>query len=226
MAVAYRIPSSSRSGIEQLVRLSDEALQELITALAEADPVLNVEDLTQRIASRDDLTISGSEATSAVRTAFEIAGVLAASKASLRQFSENIAQSSDLDMSDGDRRRLTAVLEKLLSIPSIVLSARALQNAYDHYRILQDCSMYTDIRPLFSENPGAGPFAVAVMHSLRLSFYEDGQVRSVFLSLDSNDVRNLQRLVSQALEQANALSDVLERATLRMLTPGDGTGDD
>ena len=92
-------------------------------------------------------------------------------------------------------------------------TAKAIDVALSHERIMGDTKILTDIRPLFQSDPSQKPTAATIVHTLSVKFYEHGTPKEMYFALDSQDV---QHLIS-TLERAST-----KEATLRAVL--DGTG--
>jgi hypothetical protein len=216
----YRIPPTSRQPIRALLDLSDQQLNEIRHALQVIQPMLSATDLVTSLTPQIQ-DLNPKQVESVIQTILEVAGVWAAGDVPLAQFADGISGSSDLALDENDRLRLAERLEQLIHIPSLSLTARAIQTVYNNYRVFREASVQTDLRPIFaSDDESDEPFGAAVMHTLRLSYFEDGESKSLYISLDSNDLKALRQSLEQAEPRAGSLERLLERARLQAFSPG------
>jgi hypothetical protein len=109
-------------------------------------------------------------------------------------------------------------LAQLLSEKSLGISAKAGDVAMQTSRHVHGLRVLTDARPIFGENAKDGPRAFAILHTLQIEYYEDGQNREWFISLDADDVDNLRNISERAIAKESSLRASLERSDLPVLS--------
>ncbi len=121
--------------------------------------------------------------------------------------SKELRSPPDEEQRDHFQGRLLA----LLSIDALSTVARAGGLLLENEHSLRQTRVVTDIRPVFeSEKPDASPAGAVIVHTLKISYWADNEVKNFFVALDTNDVREL----SQQLERANAKAESIKKSVL------------
>jgi hypothetical protein len=127
---------------------------------------------------------------------------------------------------DKARTRAERVLATLLGTSAIQLAAKALDVLFEQERFLEDARILSDLRPIFAEEPDRRPLAAAVLHTLRLTYHEAGQLNSFFIAVDASGLRQLLSQIERALGKEKELYELLSAAGLPMVpSTGDLDGD-
>ena len=92
---------------------------------------------------------------------------------------------------------------------SIGISAKALSLLYDEQKVVSGSKILSDIRPVFLSDPEGAPPAALIIHSLKLQFMEDGAEKELFVTMDSSDLMDLQRVVDRAIKKEETLKTLL-----------------
>jgi hypothetical protein len=77
-------------------------------------------------------------------------------------------------------------------------------------RFMRRARILTDIRPVFGATDDP-PIAAVVVHTLRLSFFEDNESKEFFISLDAEDLRTLRDQLDRASSKAESLKEVIDK---------------
>ena len=81
-------------------------------------------------------------------------------------------------------------------------------------RLLHVSRVITDLRPVFSEEAANEPFGAVIVHTLRLDYFEENDVKTISFALNSRDLAQLKRTVERAQAKENTLSGLLKRVEL------------
>jgi hypothetical protein len=116
---------------------------------------------------------------------------------------------------DAFRRRLA----QLLSDDAVLgLSAKAVGVTTETQRHVHGFRVYTDARPIFGEDPTDGPKAFAIMHTLQVNYWEDGEELEWFVTLDGDDLESLQGVAERGLAKERSLKAKLEELKTPVLS--------
>ena len=97
-------------------------------------------------------------------------------------------------------------LRRLLSAErSIGVTSKAQRVAWSHGKVFREAHLTTQIRPIFFRNLETKPENAVLMHDLRLDYREDGQDRSICISLDLAQVSELKGVLDRAIEKEQRL---------------------
>lgn len=107
-------------------------------------------------------------------------------------------------------------LNELVELGSLFqLQAKASDVMNAQERLYREVRIFSDIRPVFPKRDEVTPPVGAVIaHSMKLHYYQDGELKSFHLCLDDSDLQQLDTQVQRAKEKSKALSALLERADL------------
>jgi hypothetical protein len=125
---------------------------------------------------------------------------------------EQFAQTLPEELQASFRERLDD-LARL--VPDAESAAKALDLAWDHRRIFRDLMIYLDLRPIYKD-AGAkddmiperiGGFVNAF--NLRLSYYQDGDDRTLDMFADVEDLKNMKRQIDRAMAKLTVMREYL-----------------
>ena len=212
------IPEPYRHGIKALAGLSDAAFDQFLSALGRAPVLTTAKELAAwlipQLKDSDSTEIEKIvEAVSSVyriRIRYELpAGDLA------NDVLTAVSKSGD---SLEQPERFKARLEKLLIQDSLsTASAKALELRAEYERIYNESRVMTDLRPVFGGNVEDAPSAMLVVHTLKMSYYEDVSKRphEIYVTLDADDIRELKKVLDRAELKEKSLRKTLESAGIR-----------
>ena len=210
-----RIPEEQRAAFAQLLKLNDSQWHALTTALKEEPPSLPLDAYNSRVASRLENTIKGSKqlltALSGMLGLRERLGTTDELFRQLRHAAVDTGK-SELRGADEDWSRFERNLKQFFSAQSSIDAVAKAQGVlYEEERVLVDARVITDLRPIFGTEIEGPPSGFVVAHALRITFYEAGDSREIFFALDSDDLREIQAVVSRALKKEAVLSRLCEQ---------------
>jgi hypothetical protein len=217
-----RVPARYREGIAVLSRLNDSSFLEVSDALKNApdglatpaDLAANVENeikalspvdvrklisaLTSLYRLRDKANVSASKLADDLYDAIQKEGGTLVSKEDAEAF----------------KSRLTGFLN-LNSLNVVTAKARELQ--VDVEKAFCEARILTDLRPVFGSDVSAGPMAMIVVHTLKISFHEGpkGEIKEVFIGIDNEDIAKLKETLDRAENKARSLTSRLKDAGIK-----------
>ena len=97
--------------------------------------------------------------------------------------------------------RIRPLLAQILSIDAVRMTIKALDVSYEYANLLQYSRIMTDVRPIFNEGGGQIEGAV-VSFTLRMSFLNAGQPKSLSIEVDAADLKILVEQCQRALRKA------------------------
>jgi hypothetical protein len=112
-----------------------------------------------------------------------------------------------------------APLELLLRNPKMRLFAKRKDVCYSHERVASNFRIFTEMRPIFDEDASQPIEAAVITHSLRILYVQDSQFKEFFVTLDADDLANLQRQVERASQKSENLSGMLNAAHVTIVQP-------
>lgn len=97
--------------------------------------------------------------------------------------------------------RIRPLLAQILSIDAVRMTIKALDVSYEYANLLQYSRIMTDVRPIFNEGGDQIEGAV-VSFTLRMSFLNAGQPKSLSIAVDAADLKILVEQCQRALRKA------------------------
>lgn len=108
------------------------------------------------------------------------------------------------------QRHLGEMLTKLLSVSPVELSVKRQMLVHDFERVYHGARILTDVRPIFDADATKPPRAAAIVHSLRISYHEGSDLKSIYITIDADDLAELEKVVERAKVKAGSLRDLVD----------------
>jgi hypothetical protein len=128
----------------------------------------------------------------------------------------------DEDLNQWDSSR--PILERLLNLPSIITTAKALDLSYDFARVCVTTRILTDIRPVFEEDNGRKTeiIGATITQTLRIEYNSPvGNEQTISFALDLDDIKQLMASCEEAVHKAEAARLLIEeRCRIPTIMPG------
>ena len=102
----------------------------------------------------------------------------------------------------------------------LYLSAKANGVIGEQERLFCEARILSDCRPIFDRRPSDGPIALAIVHTLKISYHRGGaDLEEFFVALDTEDLQTLKSVILRAEEKQAALRIFAEKAALPLIPP-------
>lgn len=205
-----RVPHAHRPALEDLARLSNVEVENLVQYFAKISPAHP--QIFENI--QDECGLAPDSA----RLLVAALGGLVELKSRVittALMSEQVAQDRTLELNDEERKRLDAHLRKLIEAPAVARVAKAMVLQVEHSNIFRDVRMFSDFRPVLDEPLSADPSAVIVSHTLKIEYIDQSErVNKLFVVLDAEDLKKLYEVVEREVKKQEALDGFAERMNL------------
>jgi hypothetical protein len=220
---ALNVPQEDREGLAKLVLLSKESIDELLSALVEASPSVDANELasiistkTKTIPQEDIRPIAVTVVSFYYARAYLGYSIPDFAKAICDAVSQGVVETKKL--SDDECGRFQDDLVRILSVDPLAskIKARTLLREYEH--ILCDVRVLTDLRPVFGSNPAEPPTGAGIVHTLRIRYHEGIETKEFFVILDSDEIEGLRQSMERAKLKAESLQSVLKVAGIPYIT--------
>jgi hypothetical protein len=214
-----RIPEDYKFGIKVIIALKDSDLAKIIQILNGTPVVLNVRKFNQKIFSQIDF-IEPQEAKNLIDTIGSLYDLRLSLNISNEEFADEIVEviqeSSDksLKLDEGNVENFKQRLSSLLDIESLSLRAKATNLIVDHQTIFRDAKLISDIRPIFGNDVEEKPIATVLIHTLKIEYVENNDLRDFHVALDDKDVTNLIALLKHTQLKAENLKGFVKSVGL------------
>lgn len=208
------IPHGYQAGVSKIRKLDLRSVHEIRAALDRATDISRRPD---DVAAEAVSSISRPNADD-LREIAEAVGLLYTARAvrglSVEAFAEDVCdamESLDSDEFKLQRSERPQFKEKLLTLfgsENFQVVAKAWDLKTDDERVFCGARILTDLRPVFGERVEDGPRAMVVVHLLKLGFDRVGDSKrhnEFHVSLDEEDLQELQRQIARAENKAKAL---------------------
>jgi hypothetical protein len=141
----------------------------------------------------------------AIEFAVEIEAARSALEISVDQAASDVAQSDVYDASPEERERVGTFLRSALQTNAVKITAKSWALLLEYERTLHSTRILSDLRPVFADTVEEGPAAWLVVHSLKLTVHEGGELKEIFIAIDSGDIEDLQAILDRARKKSHAL---------------------
>lgn len=208
-----------------LVAADPRAIEAITAALNTCAPVLAQRELSSAVS--EALRSSGVAATtvsSVLRTLLAVYSVLRDSwglnaAEAAEELVKTIREDGKLGAPSDGWEPFQRRIEQLLANEQVLgLSAKASSIASDTERHVHGVRVFTDARPIYGENATDGPKAFAILHTLKIDYFEGGEDREWFITLDGDDLESLQGVTERALTKERSLKAMLQQLKVPVLS--------
>jgi hypothetical protein len=220
MPVKLRIPEQQAPSLAEFLRLSPADLATLLQSLREEQPSLALSELTEAIATRLSTDRKRIDEIVSLLAGLELAkeGRGVSVKDFVTELRAAMEASGREDLQPADWTTFQEAIEEALSDESaLAVSTKALGVMRDHAKVFCDGRVLTDLRPVFRSKVDQEPHAFIAVHTLRLTYHENGTHREFFVALDRNDVKQLASLLERAIKKEESLKALTTEKGLRIL---------
>lgn len=122
----------------------------------------------------------------------------------VEDFVRDIVGAAGLNATPEQQDRLFALISRLLSTPSLAITAKAYDLLTENDANFHSARVVTDLRPIFADTTDK-PTVAAIVHSLRLRVGSSQEVRDIYVALDEVDIGRLQDTLARAQGKASTL---------------------
>lgn len=206
------VPRPHRAPLERLYEASTERSSELVMALKALKPFTPIRELADQIRG------VWPQVTEQQAHAMTLALLSLAAQRSFESDAEElgrlVSESVDLTIPAEGRERFAGLLCDLVQLEVLRTTSRAIDVMTQQEHVFQGARILTDIRPIFSEDAAVTPAGAVVIQTLRLEHFTDGEIRTINVSLDEEDLRKLKTTVDRAVAKGQTLKGVIGSAGL------------
>ncbi|HEX9654310.1 MAG TPA: hypothetical protein VGA99_11415 [bacterium] len=213
-----KIPKEQKDGLEYFIELGDELQNSLINIIKDADINVNQGDLIEKLSN--EIKIEKSRVSKIVGMLSSILALKETSRVSVDILIKDLVNALE-EGSDEKLKPNAAFRDQLrqflhLETSSFHLRFKAIFLSREREKILTRTNIYTDIRPLF-DNSGKETVGFLIIHNLKISYYENGQHREIYVALDDDDLVKLKDNVMRAEEKEKTIRKKLKSYELSVL---------
>jgi hypothetical protein len=208
------IPKRAREGMRGFATLGDTEAEAIVGSLGEFEGILRPPAIEERISAA-----APSLADPAGFTLGLLTLISQTAEIPIAEVAAAVGRSRDLgDLEETQREKFPGRLERLLRAPCIRLSGKAWDLTTEYEHVFLAARILTDVRPVFKgdvDEEGTTPAAAVIMDTLKLDFYgPNGDVRSLYIALDREDLDSLESAVKRGIRKTDSMSKFLADASL------------
>lgn len=207
------IPRERERVLVNIIKLSDESICELISALKEVKPTSNLRKQSKDVASKVH-TIPSDEVDNIISTLISLHSASESLDSDLSEMVENICKviEQKLKFSGEDRNVFKERLLTLLNVEAVSIYSKVINIVREQNNVFCNARILTDIRPVFGAKLETPPLAAFVVHTLRISYHQGDTEKEFYVAMDSNDIQELREVLNRDSLKADSLRKVIEAA--------------
>jgi hypothetical protein len=209
-----QIPPKYVESVKLLITMNNELVDKIHCFLLKSIPWIKSDELIESLSQETkDENIEKSEIsgiidllTSLLRTADEYD---ISTDQLINSVYESVTESeafSELQDKKVLQERLVKLIDSRSPLKTIAKSY-SLMTEYEHLFIRS--RILTDIRPVFDNDLSKGPVSAVVVHTLKLEYVHEGEQKNFYVSLDDNDIKQLQIQLNRTTEKVNEIQKIL-----------------
>jgi hypothetical protein len=220
------VPERHKSGLIKLLRLSDRSVDQIISAFEGVAPKFIPEELAaaaipkvEGISSNDFLEIINAVLSLSQHRVHddtppeELAGQVFRALLEAGIDDKSLLRESEQSF----RQRLVRFFE----LETLLISAKAAGILQSHENLFCSARILTDVRPVFGSDPRVVPNSAVIVHMLNLSFHHEGEIKELYIAMDTLDIGLLREALDRAELKSESLKTLMKRAGVTRLDPGD-----
>jgi hypothetical protein len=208
-------------GLNRLLSLTDAELSEFVVSLESAQPCLSFNALAQQFSLSGQLSRAATKDILFLLERFLSYQQL--EDLSVGDLLNSVLEELAANFDSTQRQTVRNRLEMLLKVDgALKIAAKARDLLTETQKLFLGCRVVTDIRPIYAiDEPPSAPKALALMHTLKIDYYENFQNQEFFLTLDDNDLKNLLETIERARLKVASLKPVIEQSGVPQLLVGE-----
>ncbi len=140
---------------------------------------------------------------------------------SVEEFSDYVSDAmesldqEELRLPRAEREQFKEKLITLLSADVFGIASKVVDLRTDDERLFCHARVLTDLRPIFGPRVEDGATAMVVVHLLKIGYHAASQDhKEFFVSLDSDDLQTLRKLIDRAEAKARSLKSTVKNVRL------------
>lgn len=209
----FTIPEEYELGLARLLTLSDESVQELLTALDGVTPSIRFRSIADKVAAKTSLPKEDLE--DIFEVLFSLNVIRTGAEVPTDIFVEDICEAvneSELELiktAAGLCDHFKPNLIKLLESKTLEIASKSGMLMREHGRMYCSARVLSDVRPIFGDSVEDAPMGALVIHTLKLTYHQGDKLEDFFLAMNTADVQKLRELLDRADAKAASLKTLI-----------------
>ena len=199
----FQIPENVLPSFEVLSMLSTEETEKVGSVLQQFPLGGTVEDL-QKFLNEQKLFVDIPEM---AETFFSFASLLTNSnKSNKEELAKNLSEAYSVKKKGEVGEETVIQLEQNLliifkSADSLTKTVKAFNLSTENAHLYRQSSIMTDMRLLFNDELETAPGCGVILHQLKIEYAENNELKSFFVSMDLDDMKNMTEVLQRALKK-------------------------
>lgn len=217
--LTIRVPEQVRPGFEKLQHLAEPSFKQMMSVLDQAqpssDPRLLIDHVVRQIDSSNEKGIE--EILDVAITFFSGSSLLGLTH---EEFISAIIRGYKGELTKSQLERLRRRIISLMASETLLVASKALDLLIAQPNTLIGARIFTDLRPIFHDDPSISPAGALVFHQLRLTYHGNHGHQDFFVTVNTNDLKILKKAIERAEVKALTLMRVAQTAQLHVVSEG------
>jgi hypothetical protein len=218
------IPERYKTGVVKLAKLSEDSFDQMVSALKGVGPKLFPDNLARQVTSKIK-GVSPEDVSEMIATIMSLSSHRVHDESTPEELAEQVVEAAieaelPIDLEKG-RSVLATRLIKFFELNTLFVSAKALGILLSNENLFCSARILTDIRPVFGSDPKTVPTAAVMVHMLDLSYHKDGDLKHLFVAMDSLDLDTLREALDRAESKTESLKPLIKKAGVEFLDPSE-----
>lgn len=208
----YRIPAPIIKGFENILKLSQSQVQDIVGELNQSKFGLDSDKIVTLLEKKESLENTPySELKSIVKTVYSLLGIEDDTESERNQriddLIESIISDSESDIDETNSQKLKDYLVLFLGVKGWAKQTiKGFQLLRENERNIIDSKIITDIRVVFDDDFEDTKVENAViLHKLKIEYSHNTEIKEIFFALDSNEILELQSTLERAIRKERVL---------------------
>jgi len=219
----YNIPGSEIETLKKISELSDSVFAELSEVLKKTAETTDQLRFASKISDQIK-SVGAPDVKAFVKTISSLYAVKAASGKTAEAVAIDIKETVDSAKPADFGPEKTSVLQNrirawLLIDSSLSLFAKTFEVMASHDKVFCGVRIFSDIRPIFSEQPDSISASVPV-HTINISYHHSGRHEEFFAAMSVSDLAALRKALERAEKKNATLKDLINKSGIRYLEEG------
>jgi hypothetical protein len=215
------LPDYYDQGIKDLIGLHEDQARELLSALRDEPPTYyNPNQLTSHIASK--VSIEKSVVGQIIITLAGLYTGRAVTGLPVSEFAQRVFEVVEKKgLKPPEPQSWAAFKDNLVELLKLegplAVASKAFNVVTEQDRVFSQSRILSDLRSVFKDDPDLSPWAVAVIHTLRIHYYQNGELKAFFVAMDDQDIIKLKDTLDRAQKKSRTLRTVATSANIPVI---------
>tara|TARA_R110002167_G_scaffold121052_2_gene299300 strand:- start:4258 stop:4953 length:696 start_codon:yes stop_codon:yes gene_type:complete len=208
----YRIPAPIIKGFQNILKLSQDQVQDIIGELNQSKFGLDSDKIVTLLEQKESLkNYSYSELKSIVKTVYSLLGIEDDSESERNQriddLIDSIINNSESDIDESNSEKLKGYLTLFLAIKGWTKQTiKGFQLLRENERNIINSKIITDIRVVFDDDfEDSNVENAVILHKLKIEYSHNTEIKEMFFALDSNEILELLNTLERAIKKESVL---------------------